>query len=139
MNFAVSYTNGTTITEVPVLVSPTAEAASSLNVKANKVAGSADGTLTITLNTTVTELAAGALNYAICIDDCSETVAGDLTKAATGYKGTISGIGAQSIFVTPLTASQTTYNIYFWVNPALIAGGEVYSGYISASAAQTVS
>ena len=138
MNFSVAYVNGTAITEVPTLESPTAETASSLNVKANKVSGSPDGNLTITLNTTATDLTSGALNYAICVGTCSSAVAADLTQAASGYKGTITGVGAQDIFTTPLTASQTTYNIYFWLDSSLVTGGETYSGYISASAAQTV-
>ena len=136
MNFSVTYSKGTDVTTAPPSLSaPTTSTAHSLNVKANKVSGSAPGNLTIYLNTSSTTLTANALNYAVCIGNCSST---DLTAAT--YKGTVSGTGKVAILSnTPLQASQTTYNIYLWLDPSKVSGGETYSGYISAEAVQTES
>ena len=109
-------------------------------VKANKVSGSAPGNLTITLNTnsstTAALLSSGALKYAACIGTCAAT---NLTQET--YYGTVSSTGETTIISsTPLTASATTYNIYFWLDGATVGDtivGNTYSGYISASATQT--
>ena len=133
MNFSVTYVKGTDVTNVPAQSAPTTSNTRSLNVKANKVSGSAPGNLTIYLNTSSTTLAAGALNYAVCVGTCSST---DLTTAAN--KGTVSGTGKLAILSnTPLTASATTYNVYLWLDPSKVSGGETYSGFISAEAKQT--
>lgn len=131
MNFSVKYLKGSDVTSVPALSTPTTSTARSLSVTANKT--DAPGNLTIYLNTSSTTLASGALNYAVCIGPCSKT---DLTQAT--YKGTVSGTGKLPILSnTELTASATTYYIYFWLDPAKVSGGENYSGFISAEAEQT--
>ena len=133
MNFSVTYVKGTNVTNVPALSAPTTSTASNLNVKANKVAGSAPGNLTIYLNTSSMTLTAGALNYAVCVGTCSST---DLTAVAN--KGTVSETGKLAILSnTPLTADATTYNVYLWLDPSKVSGGETYSGFISAEATQT--
>ena len=101
MNFSVAYTKGTALTSVPILSAPTTSTAATLNVKANKVSGSAPGTLTIYLNTesstTAALLSSGALNYAVCVGTCSST---DLTAAST--KGTVTASGKKALLSTPL-------------------------------------
>lgn len=144
MNFSVTFVKGTAVNAVPILTNPTAaqvtSGGGSLAVQANKVSGSAPGDLTITLNTeastAATLLSSGALKYAACIGTCTQT---NLTQET--YYGTVSSTGPTNIIAsTPLTASATTYNIYFWLDSATISDtvvGNAYSGYISASATQT--
>ena len=146
MNFSVAYTKGTALTAVPILSSPTtngANPAAHLDVKANKVSGSAPGNLTIYLNTenatSSALLTKGVLKYAVCVDACTST---DLTAVAASNKGTITATGKKALLTTPLTSSQTTYNVYFWLDSSLVDGtvsGAHYEGYISAEAVQTES
>ena len=143
MNFSVTYVKGTAVNKVPILTNPTANevvaGGGHLVVKASKATGSAPGDLTIKLttnnSTNTTLLTKGALNYAACIDSCS---AADLAHET--YHGTITATGDKPIIpTTPLTASPTTYNIYFWLDSASVDTTIVnatYSGYISASATQ---
>ena len=144
MNFSVSYTKGTDVTAVPIVSTPTAENTRSLNVKANKVSGSAPGTLTIYLNTdsSTTEalLTSGALHYAVCIGDCTDST--NLSEAANvSATGTVSTSGKLAMLSnTPLTASATTYNVYFWLDSSAVVDtvvGSSYTGFISAEAVQT--
>ena len=128
---------------MPILTDPTATEVSNgggaLAVVASKTTGSAPGDLTIKLvtnNTTnATLLTKGALKYAACIGTCQAT---NLSQET--YKGTVSATGELNIIpTTPLTASPTTYNIYFWLDSASVDTTIVdatYSGYISASAIQ---
>lgn len=144
MNFSVVYTKGTAVNAVPILTNPTATEVTSggghLAVQASKANGSAPGDLTIKLvtnNTTnTTLLSKNALKYAACIGTCQ---AANLSEEI--YKGTVSAKGELNIIpTTPLTASPTTYNIYFWLDSASVDTTIVnaeYSGYISASALQT--
>ena len=135
MNFSVAYTQGTAVTNVPILATPTAGTAASLNVKANKVAGSVDGTLKIKLNTTTNQLASDALNYAVCVGTCADGVKDNLTTST--IKGKIAnGTSTVDIYTGDLASSQTTYNIYFWLDPSKVEGGKQYAGYISATANQ---
>ena len=59
------------------------------------------------------------------------------------FKGTVNSTSPIEIIDgTPLTASPTTYNIYLWLDSALVTNQLIeanarYSGYISASALQT--
>ena len=144
MNFSVSYTKGTDVTAVPIVSTPTATNTRSLNVKANKVSGSAPGTLTIYLNTdsSTTEalLTSGALHYAVCIGDCTDST--NLSEAANvSATGTVSASGKLAMLSnTPLTASPTTYNVYFWLDSSAVDDtvvGSSYKGFISAEAEQT--
>ncbi len=144
MKFNVTYNKGTDITAatggVPIVSTPTTENTASLSVTANKVNGSAPGTLTISLNTNETGtdaalLNANVLHYAICVGTCTNT--SNLTQVAN--TNTITSTGKLDILSTPLTASPTTYNIYFWLdssamNETLV--GKSYSGFISADAIQ---
>lgn len=144
MNFSVNYVKGTNVTKVPILNAPTASSftsstGGSLSVTASKLAGSVDGTLTIKLNTgsgtSAALLSSGALNYAACIGDCTKKLAEET------YHGTVSATGEMDLIAsTPLTASATVYNVYFWLDPAKVTDtvvGTTFSGYISASAIQT--
>ena len=143
MNFSVTYVKGTAVNAVPILTNPTATEVTSggghLAVQASKASGSAPGNLTIKLvtnaSTNATLLSKNALKYAACIGTCQAT---DLSQET--YKGTVSATGELNIIpTTPLTASPTTYNIYFWLDSASVDTTIVnaeYSGYISASATQ---
>ncbi len=144
MNFSVAYEKGTAVNAVPILTSPTATQVTSggghLAVTASKATGSAPGDLTILLNTnsaTAALISSGALKYAACVGTCS---AEDLSQAP--FKGTVNSTSPIEIIDgTPLTASPTTYNIYLWLDSALVTNQLIeanasYSGYISASAIQ---
>ena len=143
INFNVDYVNGTAISSVPALATATPSTAAHLTVKANKATGSAPGNLTIYLNTDLDEtkttlglLSSGAINYAVCIGTCA-----DFTTAAS--TGTISSatVSKEAILVnTPLMTTQTSYNIYFWIDSSKLDStlvGAKYTGYISAEAVQT--
>ena len=144
MNFNVSYTKGTDVTSVPIVSTPTASNTKSLNVKANKVSGSAPGTLTIYLNTesntTGALLSSGALHYAVCIGDCTDTTNLSVSSNVT-TTGSVTSTGKLAMLTnTPLTASETTYNVYFWLDSAAVGEtviGSSYNGFISAEATQT--
>ena len=133
MNFSVAYTKGTAISTAPnIVAAPTTSNTTHLDVKANKVAGSVDGTLKIHLVTTTNQMASGTLNYAVCAGTCTST---DLTQATS--KGVIaSGTSDVIIYSGDLSATSTTYNIYLWLDPSKIEGGKQYAGYINATANQ---
>ena len=145
MNFSVAYEKGTAVNAVPILTNPTATQVTSggghLAVTASKATGSAPGDLTILLNTnsaTAALISSGALKYAACVGTCSED---NLTEEDT-YGTVTSTSPIEIIESTPLTASPTTYNIYLWLDSALVTNQLIeanasYSGYISASALQT--
>ena len=145
MNFSVAYEKGTAVNAVPILTNPTATQVTSggghLAVTASKASGSAPGDLTILLNTnsaTAALISSGALKYAACVGTCSED---NLTEEDT-YGTVTSTSPIEIIESTPLTASPTTYNIYLWLDSALVTNQLIeanasYSGYISASALQT--
>lgn len=136
MNFSVNFTRGTDISDMPILSEGTVSTAKLLTVKAHKVSGSAPGNLTIYLNTSSTSNALitdEAINYAVCVGTCSS-----LSSAAA--TGTLSSTTKKALLTTPLTASATSYNIYFWLDGNVISNdhmGLSYSGYISAEATQT--
>lgn len=137
MNFSVNFVKGTDVTNVPILGTATKTTARELYVTANKVAGSAPGTLSIKLNTTSnnTLTTSGALHYAICVGECASNFAGATT-------GTVTATGEKTILTTPLTDSATSYYVYFWLDGATVTNshvGQQYSGFISASAVQTAS
>ena len=136
-NFVINYTNGTDITNVPILSSATASTAKSLNVKAGLATGSTPGTLTIYLNTTSvdTELLNGPIKYSWCKGTCG-------TNDFANHTQTLAASGQIAIITNEALTSttQNTYNIYFWLDGAAVGDsqlGKSYSGYISASAQQT--
>ena len=145
LNFNVNFVNGTAISSVPTLGAATATPSNTahLTVTASKATGSAPGNLTIYINTdldpentTTALLSSGAINYAVCIGTCA-----DFTTAAS--TGTVSSatVSKEAILVnTPLTASPTNYNVYFWLDSSKLGDslvGASYTGYISAEAVQT--
>ena len=134
-NFVVNYTKGTDISDVPILTSPTVSTARSLVVSANKTSTSVDGTLSIKLTTTSSDIltTSGAIKYKACQGECA-----DLTSNV----GTVTASGTAEIFSGALQSSATSYYVYFWIDAATFSNdhvGKTYSGYISAEAQQTQS
>ena len=134
-NFVVNYTKGTDISDVPILTSPTVSTARSLVVSANKTSTSVDGTLSIKLTTTSSDIltTSGAIKYKACQEECA-----DLTSNV----GTVTASGTVEIFSGVLQSSATSYYVYFWIDAATFSNdhvGKTYSGYISAEAQQTQS
>ena len=134
-NFVVNYTKGTDISDVPILTSPTVSTARSLVVSANKTSTSVDGTLSIKLTTTSSDIltTSGAIKYKACQGECA-----DLTSNV----GTVTASGTVEIFSGALQSSATSYYVYFWIDAATFSNnhvGKSYSGYISAEAQQTQS
>ena len=134
-NFVVNYTKGTDISDVPILTSPTVSTARSLVVSANKTSTSVDGTLSIKLTTTSSDIltTSGAIKYKACQGECA-----DLTSNV----GTATASGTVAIFSGALQSSATSYYVYFWIDAATFSNdhvGKTYSGYISAEAQQTQS
>lgn len=142
-NFVINYTNGTAITNVPILATATASTAKVVTVKAGLATGSTPGTLTIYLNTdtanTATELLGGPIKYSWCKGTCSGTAFADHTKTlASTDTPQVAVITNEAL----TTTTQNTYNIYFWLDGAEVGDsqlGKKYTGYISASAEQTES
>lgn len=144
-NFVINYTNGTAITNVPILATATASTAGVVTVKAGLAAGSTPGKLTIYLNTqtgtgnTDTELLDGPIKYSWCRGTCSGTTFADNTKTlASTDTPQVAVITNEAL----TTTTQNTYNIYFWLDGAEVGDsqlGKKYTGYISASAEQTES
>ena len=134
-NFVVNYTKGTDISDVPILTSPTVSTARSLVVSANKTSTSVDGTLSIKLTTTSSDMltTSGAIKYKACQGECA-----DLTSNV----GTVTASGTVEIFSGALQSSATSYYVYFWIDAETFSNdhvGKTYSGYISAEAQQTQS
>ena len=134
-NFVVNYTKGTDISDVPILTSPTVSTARSLVVSANKTSTSVDGTLSIKLTTTSSDMltTSGAIKYKACQGECA-----DLTSNV----GTVTASGTVEIFSGTLQSSATSYYVYFWIDAETFSNdhvGKTYSGYISAEAQQTQS
>lgn len=134
-NFVVNYTKGTDISDVPILTSPTVSTARSLVVSANKTSTSVDGTLSIKLTTTSSDIltTSGAIKYKACQGECA-----DLTSNV----GTVTASETVEIFSGALQSSATSYYVYFWIDAATFSNdhvGKTYSGYISAEAQQTQS
>lgn len=134
-NFVVNYAKGTDISDVPILTSPTVSTARSLVVSANKTSTSVDGTLSIKLTTTSSDIltTSGAIKYKACQGECA-----DLTSNV----GTVTASGTVEIFSGALQSSATSYYVYFWIDAATFSNnhvGKTYSGYISAEAQQTQS
>ena len=146
-NFYVDYSNNDgSITDIPALAAGTPSEAAVVTVTAKKGTNSAPGNLTLYLNTDVTVvngeanttdtlLESGAINYAVCVGTCNSfdniTTKGTITNATPLKYAILSS--------TPLTTSNTSYNVYFWLDSSLITGlsGTKYTGYISAEATQT--
>lgn len=142
MNFNVDYQQGTAITSLPTLTSGDPSTAGSLTVRAKKASNSAPGDLTIYLNTDLNStssalLASGAINYAVCVGTCSSfdsiTTKGTLTSSTPAKLAILTG--------SPLTTDYTNYNVYFWLDGALVtnelvSGNASYTGWISAEATQ---
>ena len=86
-NFVVNYTKGTDISDVPILTSPTVSTARSLVVSANKTSTSVDGTLSIKLTTTSSDIltTSGAIKYKACQGECADLTSnvGTVTASVT--------------------------------------------------------
>lgn len=144
MKFLVDYTKGTEITAIPQLVTATPETAESLHVVAKKNAESVDGNLTIKLSTTSNNnLTTGSIvNWALCKGAC---VGNFLDAKATGKINT-GGSEAEphvdDLYTDPeeITDDGDTYYVYFWIDAVTLNNshlGQIYSGYIHASATQS--
>lgn len=145
-NFVINYTNGTAITNVPILATATASNAASLTVKAGLATGSTPGTLTIYLNTqtgtgnTDTELLGGPIKYSWC----KGTKGTCATNEFASHTKTLASADTPQVAVVTgeaiTSTTQTNYTIYFWLDGAAVGDnqlGKTYKGYISASAEQT--
>ncbi len=147
-NFTVDYSNNNgSITDIPILETGSPSEASLVTVTAKKGTNSASGNLTLYLNTDTTVvgeeantsaalLESGAIHYAVCIGTCTTfvglTTQGTITDQTPLKYAILSN--------TPLTATNTEYNVYFWLDSNLLTGelnGTKYTGYISAEASQT--
>ena len=150
MNFSVTYLRGNDIESMQILATATPATVTSItSINANKVAGSAPGTLYLYLNTNETESddvlsTSGAINYAVCIGTCT-------TFDTAASTGTITSESQKILYEGELPAEVTTYNIYFWLDGNSITNAHLripddtvdggyrtarYSGYISAEAKQ---
>lgn len=158
MNFLVDYTNGTAITDIPIVKTgaPTAADSSKLVVQAKKHSGSPDGNITIQLTTSSsnTLTTGGIVHWALCKGECSATTTTAFNEntckneGASGNckaTGKITAKGTINLWTDP-TVLQTTnvsYYVYFWIDAAeltndhLVGGNNTYSGYIHAYAEQT--
>ncbi len=139
-NFIINFTKGTDISNgVPILASATAGTAKNLNVKAGLASGSTPGKITIYLNISSidTNLKNDSIKYSYCKGTCSGTTFADNTKSL----GSSSGNKIAIVTNDPVTSTtQTTYNIYFWLDGSKIGDaqlGKSFSGFISAEASQT--
>lgn len=139
-NFIINFTKGNNIANgVPILASATPSTAKNLNVKAGLATGSTSGTLTIYLNISSidTNLKNNSIKYSYCIGTCQNTDFADHTQSI----GSSTGNKIAIISNQPVTSTtQTTYNIYFWLDGDLIGDnqlGKSFSGFISAEAIQT--
>ncbi len=139
-NFLINFTKGTQISSLPILSSATTDTAASLNVKAGLATGSTPGTITIYLN--VSEIDTNLKNDSINFTYCKGTTCSG-TDFATHTQTIGSSSGNKIAIVTddPVTSTtQTTYNIYFWLDGSKIGDnqlGKSFTGYISAEAHQT--
>lgn len=139
-NFVINFTKGTDISNgVPILATATAGTAKNLNVKAGLATGSTPGTITIYLNISSidTNLKNNSIKYSYCKGTCQNTDFADHTNSI----GSSSGNKIAIVTNDPITSTtQTTYNIYFWLDGSLIGDsqlGKSFSGFISAEAQQT--
>lgn len=140
-NFVINYTNGTAITNVPILSSATEGTAASLTVRAGLATGSTQGTLTVYLNTvsgsTSSDLLGGPIKYSWCKGtSCQGTDFATHTKTLGS-----SDVPQVAVLTEELTSTtQNTYKIFFWLDGAEVGDNQLdktYTGYISASAVQT--
>lgn len=143
MNFIVNYDGGSEITTVPPTQgsSATPSGAKVITVKAYRPSTSTPGKMTIYLNTTSATNAIvsnGYIKYSYCIGSCSGNTFANNTKtlntSSTDYPK------VPIIVDTTLNTSETSYNLYFWLDGTKDEGAisELsYAGYISAEATQT--
>lgn len=152
MHFLVDYTKGTEITYIPQLVTATPETAESLHVVAKKNDGSVDGNLTIKLSTTSenTLTRDGIVNWALCKGTCTgnflDAKATGTISATTETQESITETDPliTTLYVDPdrITDAGDTYYVYFWIDAEKLNNshlGQIYRGYIHASATQEAS
>ena len=137
IQFIVDYTQGTDVTNLPMLQNSAATPSNTphLVVKAKKNAKSADGKVTIYLNSLASSsdfVSASAVKAYACKGACTSFTSGNI-KTATSNKITLYTDSEK------LTSSDTSYYVYFWLDAEKITNQHLdkkYEGYISASATQ---
>lgn len=145
MNFIVDYKGGTNVTSLNIASSPDASTITAgkglVEVKANRVTGSADGTLNIKFHldsatTSSSLLTASAIKYKVC---AASACTGALT--ADGSIGAGDANGDTILYtVNTIPTSQTSYYIYMWLDANVITEAHMnatFSGYVYADAKQT--
>ena len=166
-NFIINYVGGSAIsntvqtsnaTTVEITTEANANATTDgwLAVTASKAATSAKASdFTIKLHVTSNTLTTKALTYAVCKGACPTgvalaTVSGEIATCGTGVAscGTIAGNQSNKDIVLHTdnetfnvdgAVSETTYNIYIWLDSSTIVAADIgksFSGYIHASATQ---
>lgn len=167
-NFVINYSGGTEIANTVLtdnattanITSQTSAGGSTedgwLAVTASKTAASAKASkFDIKLHVTSNNLTTEAVTWAICKGECPSTVALATVSSGTATCGSgVTNCGTitagvsntdiilysdTSTFNTDSAVSDTTYNIYVWLDAATLASndiGKTFSGYIHASATQ---
>lgn len=136
-NFIVNYTSGTAVDTLNILSSPTpndiAVEEGLITVTAYKATGSADGILNLKFELTSESnvlITDGAVKYKVCVGTCAGTLTAD---------GAI-GAGTTTLYSGVIPDTQTTYNIYLWLDASIIDSehmGKELAGYVFADAIQT--
>lgn len=156
-NFIVNYVKGTNITKLLILDSTTVSTSSfsagtggKISIVAYRATTSADGDLTIKLNTTTSNAIVSngeLLKYAVCSGACTltETAVSTPTASSTGLlaKGTVNSTTQTLVTIDGIsTTTNNTYDIYLWLDQTIFYtnsgtyNGLTYSGNISADAIQ---
>ena len=145
LNYWVNYAGGEDISDIPILASPTIDNTSKVTVSAQRPKGSIADNIKIYLTTTSTGLTStsGVVKYVICAGECNANFTGETIRAVTAtstveiYSGTLPGT------TTSASNETVTYNVYFWLDAALLTnehlttGNNTYSGYIHADSTQS--
>lgn len=141
LNYWVNYSGGTSLTDIPILITPTTENAASVTVTAQRPKGSIADNIKIYLTTTSNNdlTTSGVVKYVICETECdanfNNNTIGSVTATSTVeiYSDTLPG-------TTDSTTNATvTYKVYFWLDAATLDNthlGDTYSGYIHADSTQ---
>lgn len=140
LKYTVNYVKGNTINELPILVTPTTSNAAHVTLTAQRPTGSIADNIKIYLTTTSTTTltTSGAVKYVICEGSCNANFTGNTIGSVTAtstvniYSGSL-----------PSNNSTVTYNVYFWVDAALITNEHLknnnnkYAGYLHADSTQS--
>lgn len=136
-NFIVNYTSGTAVDTLNILSTPTTNdilvEEGLITVSAYKATGSADGILNLKFELTSESnelITDGAVKYKVCVGTCEGILTAD---------GAI-GEGTTTLYTDTLPDTETTYNIYLWLDASIVNSnhiGKELSGYVFADAIQT--